>query len=261
MTSGEMPEVVLRAERLTKRFGGLVAVDDVSLLVRQSEVHAIIGPNGAGKSTLVNLLTGHICPDAGRILFRGQDVTGMPPHRISQIGIGRSYQRTNIFPNFTCRDNCRLAAQSRLRNSFLLFLSSDSRQRVERLADRGLELCGLEHRAETIAGVMSYGEQRQLEIAMVLATQPDFLVLDEPMAGMGPEESGRTVELLGDLKADYPLVLIEHDMDAVFQLADTLTVMAMGEVLASGTLETVRNDPAVQKAYLGEGGDEISWHE
>lgn len=246
-------DVVLRTEDLTKRFGGLVAVDHVSLAVRQREVHAVIGPNGAGKSTLVNLLTGHLSPSGGRVIFRDREITGLPPNRISQIGIGRSYQRTNIFPNFTCRENCLLAAQSRLRNSFRLTLRGDARQRVEALTERGLDLCGLAHRHSTLAVNLSYGEQRQLELGMVLATDPEFLVLDEPTAGMGRDDSRLVIELLAQLKARYPLVLVEHDMDAVFQLADTLTVMANGQVLATGAPDTVRNDRAVQEAYLGEG--------
>ncbi|MCC5809562.1 MAG: ABC transporter ATP-binding protein [Ectothiorhodospiraceae bacterium] len=248
-----MTDTVLRTDHLTKRFGGLTAVKDVSITVGQREVHAIIGPNGAGKSTMVNMLTGHLPPSEGQILFRGRDITGMPPNRISQIGIGRSFQRTNIFPSFTCRENCWLAAQSRLGNSFRFFLPASRYQRVRTLAEKGLELCGLSHRADTPASAISHGEQRQLEIGMVLATEPDFLVLDEPMAGMGQEESHRLVSLLRRLTTDYPLVLVEHDMDAVFSIADTLTVMVNGEVLASGPLDQVRSDPAVQEAYLGDG--------
>lgn len=246
-------DVVLRTEELTKRFGGLVAVDQVSLAVRQREVHAVIGPNGAGKSTLVNLLTGHLSPSGGRVIFRDRDITGLAPNRISQIGIGRSYQRTNVFPNSTCRENCLLAAQSRLRNSFRLSLRGEARQRVEALTERGLSLCGLAHRDNTLAVNLSYGEQRQLELGMVLATDPGFLVLDEPTAGMGRDDSRRVIELLTELKTRYPLVLVEHDMDAVFQLADTLTVMANGQVLATGAPDRVRNDRAVQEAYLGDG--------
>jgi branched-chain amino acid transport system ATP-binding protein len=244
---------VLETQNLTKRFGGLTAVKDVSIRVGEREVHAIIGPNGAGKSTMVNLLTGHLPPSAGKILFRGKDITGTAPQNISHLGIGRSFQRTNIFPSFTCLENCWLAGQSRLKNSFRFFRRAEHYRKVRERAEYGLELCGLIHRRDTLAGAMSYGEQRQLEIGMVLATDPTFLVLDEPMAGMGKDESQLVVDLLQRLTKQYPLVLIEHDMDAVFSIAHTLTVMVNGEVLASGPLETVRDDPAVQEAYLGEG--------
>lgn len=250
-----MSEPILRTESLTMRFGGLVAVNNVSLDVQPREVHAIIGPNGAGKSTVVNLLSGHLVPSSGRVVFKGRDITGMSANRVSRIGIGRSFQRTNIFPSFTCFENCRLAAQSRLGHSFRFFRSAESYRKVIELAEKGLEQCGLANRAEIQASAMSYGEQRQLEIGMVLATDPDFLVLDEPMAGMGREESQRVVELLQTLGERYPLVLVEHDMDAVFSIAHRLTVMVNGEVLASGPVEQVRNDPAVQQAYLGEGED------
>lgn len=248
---------VLETQGLTKRFGGLTAVSDVSLTVAERELHAIIGPNGAGKSTVVNLLTGHLTPSAGRIFLRGQDITGAPPNKISHLGVGRSFQRTNIFPSYTCLENCWLAAQSRLKNSFRFFRRAESYRQVGELAERGLELCGLAHCRDTIAGTMSHGEQRQLELGMVLATEPSFLVLDEPMAGMGRDESSRLMELLRSLAEDYPLVLVEHDMDAVFSIAHTLTVMVNGQVLASGPLERVRSDPAVQEAYLGDGEEEF----
>jgi branched-chain amino acid transport system ATP-binding protein len=247
---------VLQTQGLTKAFGGLKAVSDVSLVVGPCEIHAIIGPNGAGKSTMVNLLSGQLRPSSGKVLFHGEDITGMAPNRISHLGIGRSFQRTNIFPSFSCLDNCWLAAQSRMKNSFRFFKRSESYQQVRERAEKGLELCGLGRHAHTLADALSYGEQRQLEIGMVLATEPNFLLLDEPMAGMGKEESGRVVELLARLSRDYSMVLIEHDMDAVFSIANTLTVMVNGEVLASGPLDAVRNDPAVQQAYLGDGEEQ-----
>ncbi len=248
-----MSAIILETRGLTKTFGGLTAVNGVNLQVGEREVHAIIGPNGAGKSTMVNLLSGHLPPCDGQILFRGQDITGTPPQRISHLGMGRSFQRTNIFPTFTCLDNCWLAAQSRLKNSFRFFRRSESYAQVRERAERGLELCGLAAKRDRIAGTMSYGEQRQLEIGMVLATEPSFLLLDEPMAGMGKDESGRVVELLARLSKEYSLVLVEHDMDAVFSIAHKLTVMVNGQMLASGPLDAVRNDPAVQEAYLGDG--------
>jgi branched-chain amino acid transport system ATP-binding protein len=171
--------------------------------------------------------------------------------------MGRSFQRTNIFPTFTCMENCWLAAQSRLKNSFRFFRRSESYAAVRERAELGLELCGLSAKRDVIAGTMSYGEQRQLEIGMVLATEPSFLLLDEPMAGMGKDESSRVVELLARLSKNYSLVLVEHDMDAVFSIAKTLTVMVNGQMLASGPLEQVRNDPAVQEAYLGDGEEQF----
>ncbi|MCL7461329.1 ABC transporter ATP-binding protein [Pseudomonas sp. NW5] len=252
-----MSEIILETRGLTKTFGGLTAVNAVSLQVGQREVHAIIGPNGAGKSTMVNLLSGHLPPCEGQIIFKGRDITGTPPQRISHLGMGRSFQRTNIFPSFTCMENCWLAAQSRLKNSFRFFRRSERYSQVRELAEMGLELCGLSAKRDVIAGTMSYGEQRQLEIGMVLATEPSFLLLDEPMAGMGKEESSRVVELLATLSRDYSLVLVEHDMDAVFSIAHKLTVMVNGQMLASGPLDQVRNDPLVQEAYLGDGEEEF----
>lgn len=252
-----MSEIILETRGLTKTFGGLTAVNAVSLQVGQREVHAIIGPNGAGKSTMVNLLSGHLPPCEGQIIFKGRDITGTPPNRISHLGMGRSFQRTNIFPTFTCMENCWLAAQSRLKNSFRFFRRSENYSQVRELAEMGLELCGLSAKRDVIAGTMSYGEQRQLEIGMVLATEPSFLLLDEPMAGMGKEESSRVVELLADLSKRYSLVLVEHDMDAVFSIAHKLTVMVNGQMLASGPLDQVRNDPLVQEAYLGDGQEEF----
>jgi len=243
---------LLETDRLMKRFGGLVAVKSVSLSVDLGQVHAVIGPNGAGKTTLINLLSGDLPPTSGRLLLRGEEVTGLPANRLSHHGIGRSYQRTNIFPEFTVRRNCWLAGQSRLASSFRFFRSAAAYRQVGERVDRALALTGLAGRADRVAALLSHGEQRQLEIAMMLATEPEILLLDEPMAGMGPEESLQVVELLQSLRAGHAMILIEHDMDAVFTLADRLTVMVDGEVLASGTPEAIRNDPAVRRAYLGE---------
>lgn len=248
-----MSSAMLYTEGLTRHFGGITAVEDVNFSVEPGQVHAIIGPNGAGKSTMVNLLSGHVAPSAGRVVFKGQDISGMSPNRISQLGIGRSFQRTNIFPHFTCLENCWLAGQSRLSHSFRFFRRAERYHTVRQRAERGLELCGLEHRAHTPANEMSYGEQRQLEIGMVLATEPSLLILDEPMAGMGHEESSQVVTLLRILSKHYPIVLVEHDMDAVFSIAHVLTVMVDGRVLASGSVREIRDDPAVQEAYLGTG--------
>lgn len=250
-----MSAVVLETRGLTRSFGGLVAVDSVSLLVRPGEPHAVIGPNGAGKSTLVNLLTGHLAPSSGQVLFHGRDVTGLPAHRISRLGIGRSYQKTNLFPSLTVFENCRLAAQSRLSHSFRFFRPAAALTRVNEGALAALEQVGLADRRDRMVSDLSHGEQRQLEIAMVLATGPRLLVLDEPLAGMGREESARMVELLSGLARNFSLVLVEHDMDAVFSLAKVLTVMVNGRVLESGPVDQVRASQAVQDAYLGDGAE------
>lgn len=247
-----MADVALRTDGLTKRFGGLVAVDDVSLTVRQGDLHCVIGPNGAGKTTLINLLSGDLTPTAGGIQFAGRDVAGWPAYRLSRLGIGRSYQRTNIFPAFTVRENCWLGAQSRLPSSYRFFRRADRDATVAACADRALAMVGLVERADAVAANLSHGEQRQLEIAVMLATEPKLLLLDEPMAGMSADETARMVTLLRRLKADHTLILIEHDMDAVFALADVITVMVEGRVLASGAPADVRANRSVQDAYLGE---------
>jgi branched-chain amino acid transport system permease protein len=226
---------------LTRHFGGLRAVDGITLELKPNLVHAIIGPNGAGKTTFINLLSGELKPSGGRIYLDGLDITGWPPHRVARSGIGRSFQRTNIFLDFSLRENCALAAEARLRAGAA----------AERIA-HALDLAGLTHRAEAIAGQLSSGEQRQLEIAMLIASGADLLLLDEPLAGMGPEETQRVVALLRDLARDHTIVLIEHDMDAVFAAADTLTVLVQGRVLAHGAPADVRRNAAVREAYLGE---------
>ena len=247
-----MPEVLLAASHVTKRFGGLAAVNDVSLELWRDRIHAVIGPNGAGKSTLTNLLSGDLVPTSGRIVLAGQDVTGWSPEKISRSGLGRSYQKTNIFLPFSVWENVRLAAQSRTpRAAYWLSLASGVKPANER-AERALELAGLQARRDAIAGTISHGEQRQLEIAMTLATDPQVLLLDEPLAGMGTAEAERMVELLLKLKKDHAMMLVEHDMDAVFALADHLTVMVNGQAIASGTPAQVRADAQVQAAYLGE---------
>jgi len=251
-----MSEVLLSASRLTKRFSGLAAVNEVSVDLWRDRIHAVIGPNGAGKSTLTNLLSGDLPPTSGAITLADQDITGWSPERISRQGLGRSYQKTNIFAPFTVWENVRLAAQSRdaqqpwnpLR---WLHRAAKSATALER-AERAIELAGLESRRNVIAGASSHGEQRQLEIAMTLATEPQVLLLDEPLAGMGVAEAERMVELLLKLKKDHAMLLVEHDMDAVFTLADHLTVMVNGQVIASGTPAQVRADRGVQAAYLGE---------
>ncbi|MGZ5195097.1 MAG: ABC transporter ATP-binding protein [Ramlibacter sp.] len=248
-----MNKVLLSAQRLTKRFGGLAAVNEVSVELWRGRIHAVIGPNGAGKSTLTNLLSGDITSTAGKILLGERDVTGWSPERISRAGLGRSYQKTNIFLPFTMWENVRLAAQSRAPHAARWLARADRFPATNEHASRAIELAGLADRKNRIAGTISHGEQRQLEIAMSLATTPQVLLLDEPLAGMGTAEAERMVQLLLRIKPDHAIMLVEHDMNAVFALADHLTVMVNGQVIASGTPAQVRADANVQSAYLGEG--------
>ena len=244
--------MLLIAEGLTRHFGGLAANQDVSLALVRGEVHALLGPNGAGKSTCINLLSGDLPATSGRILLRGQDITALPAHRRSQLGIGRSYQRTNIFPKFTAFENCRIAAQSRDPRAWRVLTDAQHNAAVRDRASAALAEAGLAERAGAIAATLSHGEQRQLEIAMVRATGAEVLLLDEPLAGMGAEESARMVALLKRLRPDYAILLVEHDMDAVFEVADRITVMVEGRVLESGPPEQIRASAAVRQAYLGE---------
>jgi len=247
-----MAELLLSAQKLTKRFGGLAAVNDVSVDLWRHHIHAVIGPNGAGKSTLTNLLSGDLPPSSGTVMLGGRDVTGWSPEKISSQGLGRSYQKTNIFLPFTVWENVRLAAQSREPQAGRWLRRAGQMASVNGRAERALELAGLQSRRHSIAGTTSHGEQRQLEIAMTLATEPQVLLLDEPLAGMGVAEAERMVALLLTLKQEHGLLLVEHDMDAVFALADQLTVMVNGQVIASGSPAQIRADAGVQAAYLGE---------
>jgi branched-chain amino acid transport system ATP-binding protein len=246
---------ILVAEKLTRRFGGLAANQDVSLSLQRSQLHALVGPNGAGKSTCINMLSGDMTPTSGRVLLGGRDITRLASFQRSMIGIGRSYQRTNIFPKFTAFENCRLAAQSRRQRAWRLFTDAAQLADARDKAAMALQRAGLAGREEIIAGTLSHGEQRQLEIAMVLATDATVLLLDEPLAGMGAEESAQMVELLKTLRADHAILLVEHDMDAVFAVADVITVLVTGQVLASGEPEAIRANREVQQAYLGQ--DEV----
>jgi branched-chain amino acid transport system ATP-binding protein len=250
-----MIEPILQVRGLSKNFGGLAAVDDVSLDVKVGELHALIGPNGAGKTTLINMLSGDLSPSAGSVLFRGIEMAHLAPEQRSRLGVGRSYQKVNIFPAFSVLENCRLAAQSREPRPFNWLRDAISYDRVLENARRALAAVGLANRAAVIAATLSHGEQRQLEIAMSLATDPQLLLLDEPLAGMGTEESLNMVELIGELTANHAILLVEHDMDAVFRLAQVLTVMVNGKILASGAPEAIRANREVQSAYLG-GADE-----
>lgn len=249
-------KVILSARGLTKRFGGLAAVHEVSLDLWHGKLHAVIGPNGAGKSTLTNLLSGDLRPTSGSITLDGHDITGWTPEKISRHRLGRSYQKTNIFRTFTVWDNVRLAAQSRVQarpfNPLGWLGRADRMASVNARAEQAIELAGLQNRRHTVAGAASHGEQRQLEIAMTLATEPVVLLLDEPLAGMGVAEAENMVQLLLRLKKDHAMMLVEHDIDALFTLADHLTVMVNGQVIASDTPAAVRADQGVQAAYLGE---------
>jgi len=243
---------LLATDGLVKRFGGLLATDNVSIDVREGEIHALIGPNGAGKTTLVGQITGNIAPDSGTIHFAGRDVTRLPTHARVRLGLGRSFQITSVLREFSAIDNVALAVQAHLGHSFR-FLADVRRDRALRdQALRGLAAIGLGERAATPAAVLSHGEQRQLEIGMALAGAPKLLLLDEPMAGMGVEESQRLVATLRGLKSQCGMLLIEHDMDAVFALADRITVLVYGRVIFSGTPEEIRRHPEVRQAYLGE---------
>jgi branched-chain amino acid transport system ATP-binding protein len=246
-----MSDTVLQVQKLSKHFRGLAAVDEVSLEVRSAQLHAVIGPNGAGKTTLINLLSGDLPATSGTIRFHGGEITTATPEQRSRLGIGRSYQKTNIFPAFTALENCRLAAQSRAPRAFRWLRDAYSYEDIEARARKALEAVGLLDRAGDVALALSHGEQRQLEIAMCLATSPQLLLLDEPLAGMGAEESAKMIDLIGRLAESHAVLLVEHDMDAVFQLAGILTVMANGKVIATGAPAEVRANREVQIAYLG----------
>ena len=247
-----MSDALLSASKLTQRLGGLTAVDRVSIALERGAIHALIGPNGAGKSTLINLLAGELEPSEGTISFRGQLVSTGSSSRMAHLGIGRSFQRSNVFAEFTSFENCRLAAQARLQRPWALHERALGCLQSKDAAERALATVGLSERRDVPANALSHGERRALEIAMCLASDPQVLLLDEPLAGMGAEESQRVLQLLRDLKRERAILLVEHDMDAVFAVADVITVMADGVVLASGSPESVRGDAAVREAYLGE---------
>ncbi|HEV8457174.1 MAG TPA: ABC transporter ATP-binding protein [Methylomirabilota bacterium] len=242
---------LLSIEQLARHFGALHAVNGVSLAIAPQERRAIIGPNGAGKTTLFNLITGHLAPSGGRILFRGAPITGLPPHAVARRGISRSFQRTNLFPTLSVRENLRLAAAADGRGSYNLF-GSVARLRVPLdKAGEVAEAVGLAPRLDEAAGRLSYGEQRQLEVGVALAISPKLLLLDEPTAGMSPEETQRMTRMLEGLPREITLLIIEHDMDVVSSLADRVTVLHYGEVLVEGTFGEVKTDPRVYEVYLG----------
>ena len=247
-----MAETLLAVRGLSKRFGGLLACDRIDFDVARGETHAIIGPNGAGKTTLIGQLAGNLRSDAGRILFAGEDVTSLSAPQRARKGFARSFQITSIYPGFTALDNVALAVQAHAGRSFRFWRSARSESTLREPARAALESVGLGARARVRAANLAHGEQRQLEIAMALATEPRLLLLDEPVAGMGLEESQRMVRVLATLKRRITIVLVEHDMDAVFTLADRISVMVYGRIIATGAPEEIRANREVRRAYLGE---------
>jgi branched-chain amino acid transport system ATP-binding protein len=243
---------LLRAVGLVRRFGGLAAVDTVSIDLNVGEIHAVIGTNGAGKSTLINMLSGELAASGGSVVFAGHDVTHWTQPRRARAGLGRSYQRTTIFGEFSVLENCRLAAQARAPRPWPFWERAARDTASLAAATQALDAAGLADVASRSAGTLSHGAKRQLEIAMCLATSPRALLLDEPLAGMGAEETGRMLALLTTLKPAHAILLVEHDMDAVFKVADRITVMVNGRVIASDVPERIRVDPAVREAYLGD---------
>ena len=247
---------MLKINSLVKSFGGLLATDNLSFEVELGTIHAVIGPNGAGKTTLIRQITGETKPDSGTIIFDGKDLSDIPVHLRSALGLARSFQITNIFLDMSTWDNVALAVQAHAGHSFHFWKDARKDPVLREPALVFLKQVGLEERADIVAGQLSHGEHRQLEIAMALATRPKMLLLDEPMAGMGPEESKAMVEILQGLKRKLTILLIEHDMDVVFTLADQITVMVYGRGIATDTPESIRKHPEVQAAYLGE--EEVS---
>jgi branched-chain amino acid transport system ATP-binding protein len=245
-------DVLLRGTEITRRWGGLVAVNKVSLDLQRGTVHAVIGTNGAGKSTLINILSGEIPPSSGQVELLGQDVTAWTQPRRARAGLGRSYQRNTIYPSFTVLENCRLAAQATVQKPWAWLSDAQQCTASMPLARASATRAGLIELLDREAGLLSHGQKRQLEIAMCLATKPQVLLLDEPLAGMGAEETERMLALLAELKSSHAILLVEHDMDAVFRIADCITVMVNGAVIASGSPDYVRNSPEVRIAYLGE---------
>jgi len=247
-----MAEALLEIRGLLKAFGAICATDHVDLDVREGETHAIIGPNGAGKTTLIGQLAGNLRPDAGRIRFAGEDITALTAHKRTHKGLARSFQITSIYPEFSVLDNVALAVQAHAGHSFRFWRAARAERELREPARAFLEEVGLGARAGAVAANMSHGEHRQLEIAMALASRPRLLLLDEPVAGMGAEETQRIIRFLGTLKGKKTMILVEHDMDAVFSLADRISVLVYGRIIATGTPEEIRANPEVRGAYLGE---------
>lgn len=246
--------IILQADHLRKDFGGLIAVADVSLQVRAGSLHSIIGPNGAGKTTLFNLLSGILKPTAGRVLYRGRDITALPPYRIAHMGIGRSFQITNIFPNLTVLENVRLAAQAMGRDSLNLFAPAARFTNYVERAQSVVDQVGLQGKGTWLASTLSHGDKRKLEIGILLASDPQVLLLDEPTAGMASEQVPQLLALIAEIRqqGNKTILLVEHNMDVVMNISDTITVMHYGHVLAEGTPAQIAANEQVQKAYLGE---------
>ena len=247
-----MADPLLCVEGLVRRFGGIVATDNVSLEVARGELHAIIGPNGAGKTTLISQLTGQLLPHAGTVRLAGADITHVPAYRRSALGLARSFQITSLLLDFTALDNVALAAQAHHGHSFHFWSDARKERQLRETARAALDRVGLGSRANALVSKLSHGEQRELELAVALATKPQVLLLDEPMAGLGITESARMVKLLQELRREVTIVLVEHDMDAVFALADRITVLVYGRVIASGAPAAIRGNEEVKRAYLGE---------
>jgi len=243
---------LLQVENLAKRFGGIVATDDVVITIPEGELHAVIGPNGAGKTTLIAQLTGQLLPDSGHVRFDGTDITYLPMYQRSMLGLARSFQITSLFLDLSVLDNVALAVQAHEGHSFHFWRDARKQEDLRGPARAALERTGLADRANRPAAALSHGERRQLELAMALAGKPRMLLLDEPMAGLGPEESARMVVMLRELKKQYTILLVEHDMEAVFALADRISVLVYGRVIATGRPEEIRNNAQVREAYLGD---------
>ncbi len=250
-----MSGVALSIRNLHKSFGGVCATDDVSLDIAGGELHALIGPNGAGKTTLISQLSGLLPADRGTVIFNGRDITRLPAHEIALAGLARSFQITSIFADMSVLDNVAMAVQAQDGHSYRFWQPARKDKRLRQPAMEFLQRVGLADRASSLASAVSHGERRQLEIAMALATTPQMLLLDEPMAGMGPEESGRMIEIMQSLRGEKTILLVEHDMDAVFALADRITVLVYGRVIASGSPAEIRANADVRRAYLGEETD------
>ena len=243
---------ILQVTDLCKRFGGVLATNHINLDVVKGEVHALIGPNGAGKTTLISQLSGMLKPDSGRIIFKGKNLTGKAAHKFARAGLARSFQITSLFADMTLLQNVALAVQAHAGHSFSFWRNAGKDKRLLEPAYHYLQTTGLANRANAVASTVSHGERRQLEVAMALATEPSLLLLDEPMAGMGPEESASMVEILQKLSGEKTILLIEHDMDAVFALADRISVLVYGSIIASGTQQQIQANAEVKAAYLGE---------
>ena len=258
MTDPNLNDPILKVRGLNKHFGGVVATEDLDFEVERGEIHAVIGPNGAGKTTFVAQIAGMIIPDSGSIIFDGDEIGGLSAHARSQCGLARSFQITSIFKNFPVIENVAMSIQAHDGHSFHFWRRANTDPALNNPARKLLDSVGLGARAETLASNLAHGEQRQLEIAMALATGPKLLLLDEPTAGMGPEDSQRMVSFLRDIKGEYSMLLIEHDMDTVFALADRITVLVYGRAIATGTPSEIRGNDEVRAAYLGE-DDEVKY--